>query len=299
MSSRGPLPRGVPEAGCRVMSKYEAPAKLNLSLLVSPPGSNGYHPIRSLVQTVQWCDVLDIALSGEGSDRLESDIEDNLVQRALAVAREFGDVPPLVMRLDKEIPVAAGLGGGSSDAAAALLAASELGALPSDRLVAAASRVGADVALFLTGGTVAVSGFGEEVQGVTPVGDFAVAVVVPDFGISTKEAYERWDLLEGPEGDAVADARLPPSLRGRMPMRNDLVPAALDLEPRLGDFMTDVGTVWGSAVCLTGSGSACFGYFATLDEAVDAASAVSHLARESRGVGLRPVGVSKRVHESG
>jgi 4-diphosphocytidyl-2-C-methyl-D-erythritol kinase len=281
------------------MTTYEAPAKLNLSLLVSAPGSNGYHPIRSLVQTVQWCDLLDVTLSEESSDQLESDIEDNLVSKALSVARELADVPPLSFRLDKQIPVAAGLGGGSSDAAATLLAASELGTLSSDSLVVAASLVGADVALFLTGGTVMVSGFGEEVEGVSPVRDFAVAVVVPGFGISTEEVYERWDLLEGPEGDAVPDALLPPSLRGGIPMRNDLVPAALDTEPRLGDFMADVRTVWGSAVCLTGSGSACFGYFATVEEAADAAAAVSDLAREGRGVGLRPVGVSKRVHESG
>jgi 4-diphosphocytidyl-2-C-methyl-D-erythritol kinase len=278
---------------------YEAPAKLNLSLLVSPPASSGYHPIQSLVQTVEWCDVLEVALGEEGSDRLESGIEDNLVSRALYVARELADVPPLAMRLDKEIPVAAGLGGGSSDAAAALRAAAELGALSGDALVAAASRVGADVSLFLTGGTVMVSGFGEVVEGVDPLGDFAVAVVVPGFGVSTKEVYGRWDLLDGPEGEAVPDSLLPPSLRGRMPVRNDLVPAVLDLEPRLGDFMADVSAVWGSAVCLTGSGSACFGYFATLAEAADAASAVSDLTYEGRGVSLRPVGVSKRVHERG
>jgi 4-diphosphocytidyl-2-C-methyl-D-erythritol kinase len=274
------------------MSRYEAPAKLNLSLLVSPPGSDGYHPIRSLVQTVEWYDVLDVTVSEGGSDHLESDIEDNLVMRALAVARELATVPPLAMRLDKEIPVAAGLGGGSSDAAAALSAASELGTLSSDMLAEAALRVGADVTMFLTGGTMLVTGFGEEVERVTPGRDFAVAVVVPDFGISTREVYRRWDLLEGPEGDAVPDALLPPSLRGRMPMRNDLVPAALATEPRLGDFMADVRAIWGSAVCLTGSGSACFGYFATLDEAGDAAAAVSGLTLEARGVGLRDHGVA-------
>jgi 4-diphosphocytidyl-2-C-methyl-D-erythritol kinase len=281
------------------MTTYETPAKLNLSLLVSPPESDGYHPIRSLVQTVQWCDVLDVTPSEEGSDRLVSDIEDNLVSRALTLARELGTVPPLELRLDKEIPVAAGLGGGSADAAAALLAASELGELSSDRLGEAASRIGADVTLFLTGGTVMVTGFGEEVQRVTPARGFAVAVVVPEFGISTKQVYQRWDRLGGPEGDLVSDASLPPSLRGRMPMRNDLVPAALDIEPRLGDFMADVRAVWGGPVCLTGSGSACFGYFATLDEATDAVAAVSALVREGRGVALRPVGVSKRVQETG
>lgn len=273
------------------MTVYEAPAKLNLSLLVSPPRSDGYHPLASLVQTIQWCDRLEVR-SGEGRDELDSEIEDNLVSRALAIAREFGSVPPLAVSLMKEIPVAAGLGGGSSDAAAALLAASDFGNVPGESLPAAASRVGADVSLFLNGGTVMMGGVGETIEASRPAENFAFAVVVPEFGLSTKEVYGRWDRLEGPEGDPVPDGLLPPSLRGRMPMRNDLLPAALDIEPLLGDFMADVSAAWGTTVCLTGSGSACFGYFSTLDEASDAASAVSGLVREGRGVELRERGVA-------
>jgi 4-diphosphocytidyl-2-C-methyl-D-erythritol kinase len=276
------------------VTTYEAPAKLNLSLLVAPPRSDGYHPLVSLVQTVDWCDQLEVE-AADGADEVESDIEDNLVTRALTLARGFGEVPPLRLRLEKKIPLGAGLGGGSSDAAATLLAASEFGDLARSDLPEVATRVGADVSLFLTGGTLMMTGMGERIEGVSPAQGFAVAVVVPEFGLSTKGVYERWDRLEGPEGDPVDDDRLPPSLRGRMPMRNDLLPAALDLEPLLGDFMADVRSVWGTPVCLTGSGSACFGYFATLDEAGEAASAVSGLAAEARGVGLRRVGVAKRV----
>lgn len=275
------------------MTMYEAPAKLNLSLLVSPPRSDGYHPLASLVQTIEWCDRLDVE-AGEGRDELESDIDDNLVTRALAVVREFGSVPPLSLSLDKEIPESAGLGGGSSDAAAALVAAADFGDVPRDSLPAAASRVGSDVSLFLTGGTLLMGGLGESVDQVRPASGFSVAVVSPEFGLSTQDVYARWDRLEGPQGDEVANGLLPPSLRDRMPMRNDLLPAALDVEPLLGDFMADVSAIWGTAVCLTGSGSACFGYFTALDEATDAASAVSHLTREGRGVELRDHGV-KRV----
>ena len=274
------------------MTSYEAPAKVNLSLLVSPPRSDGYHPIASLVQTVEWCDTLRVA-RGEGRDDLESEIEDNLVSRALAVVREFGSVPPLRVQLVKEIPIAAGLGGGSSDAAAALKAAADFGSVPTDSLPAAASRVGADVSLFLTGGTLMMGGVGDEIESVLPASGFAVAIVVPRFGLSTADVYRRWDELEGPEGRPLDDDRLPPSLRGRMPMRNDLLPAALSVEPALGDFMADVAAVWGSTVALTGSGSACFGYFPTLDEAEDAASAVTHLTDRGRGAALRPHGVAR------
>lgn len=276
------------------MSVYEAPAKLNLSLLVSPPRSDGYHPLDSLVQTIEWCDRLTVR-SGEGRDSLDSDIEDNLVDKALDSVREIAEVPPLALSLDKQIPVAAGMGGGSSDAAATLMAAAALTGISRSRIHEVATRVGADVAFFLDGGTAMMSGVGDEIEAVSPVEGFAVAVVVPDFGLLTREVYARWDALEGPEGDAVPDPRLPPSLRGRMPMRNDLLPAAVDLEPLLGDFIADVAAVWATTVCLTGSGTACFGYFASLDEAADAAAAVSDLAVDARGVALRDRGVAKRV----
>lgn len=275
------------------MTTYEAPAKLNLSLLVAPPRPDGYHPLESLVQTIEWCDQLLVDLVDDGEDTFEPEIEDNLVEQALAELRKTAQVPPLALELIKVIPVAAGLGGGSSDAAAALLAGSDYGDADRSDLPDVAHRVGADVTLFLTGGTLMMRGVGYDIENARLLDDFAVAVVIPDFGLSTKDVYQRWDTLEGPEGDPVSDERLPPSLRGGMPMRNDLLPAAVDLEPRLGDFMSDVSSVWGTTVCLTGSGSACFGYFATLDDAADAATAVSDLTREARGVALRPAGVTR------
>jgi 4-diphosphocytidyl-2-C-methyl-D-erythritol kinase len=280
------------------MTTYQAPAKLNLSLLLSPPRSDGYHPIESLVQTIEWCDLLEVE-PGEGGDDLAVDgeagvrVEDNLVLEALRAVRDTATVPALTMRLTKDIPVAAGLGGGSSDAAAALLACADLGMVSPSSLGSIAARVGADVSLFLTGGTLMMTGMGEEIEALRAADDFGVAVVVPEYAVSTGDAYSRWDDLEGPEGPAVPEERLPPSLRDGMPMRNDLLPAVLDLEPRLGDFIADVAAVWKTTVCLTGSGSACFGYFATVDEAADAAQAVSHLAVGARGLDLRPFGVRR------
>jgi 4-diphosphocytidyl-2-C-methyl-D-erythritol kinase len=245
------------------------------------------------VQTVEWCDLLDVEPGQEGTDSIETDIEDNIVERALAELRKKAEVPPLAITLDKQIPIAAGLGGGSSDAAAVLMAGAEQTGMSRSGLVDVATHVGSDVALFLTGGSMIIRGRGEQIETVEPLSKFAVAIVVPDFGLSTADVYQRWDALEGPVGDPVPDQRLPPTLRGGMPMRNDLLPAALDLEPRLGDFMADIGSIWGAPVCLTGSGSACFGYFATLDEATDAAFAVSNVVRESRGAGLRGHGVRR------
>lgn len=281
------------------MSTYEAPAKLNLSLHVSPP-RQGYHPLVSLVQTVEWCDRLEFS-EGEGSDDLEItgnalETEDNLVLRALAGARRVRDFPPQLVALHKELPVASGLGGGSSDAAAALMAAQGLSGLGDAELARVAAELGADVPLFITGGTLLMSGFGEQIEKTNPLEDVAFAIVVPDFGLGTADVYARWDTLEGPLGEPVPDEHLPPALRGDMPMRNDLLPAALDLEPRLGDFIADVRGVWGTSVSMTGSGSACFGYFANLDEASDAASAATNLCSVAIGVDLRDRGAA-RVRE--
>lgn len=281
------------------MRRYEAPAKLNLSLHVMPPADNGYHPLVSMVQTIEWVDLLEVSGSDEGSDSLvvvgsAVDAEENLVLKAVQAARNEFAVPPLGLALHKMLPVEAGLGGGSSDAAAALLAAGDAASWPGD-LEGIASGVGADVPLFLAGGTVMVGGFGERIERRRPLGDFAVAVVVPEFGLGTADVYARWDELEGPEVEPIPDEHLPPSLRGDMPMRNDLLPAALALAPQLGDFMADVSSLWNAPVSLTGSGSACFGYFASVDEASDAATATSHLCSVARGTVLRDHGVARET----
>lgn len=278
------------------MTTYEAPAKLNLSLLVNPPRSDGFHPLQSLVQTIAWCDHLTIE-EGEGEDTLEivgAEIGEgeNLVSKALEAVRARGSVPPLSLTLEKRIPIAAGLGGGSSDAAAVLRGVVDLGGLSESLAIEVAPAVGADVALFLTGGSLLMTGVGETIAAVEPLVGFSVAIGVPDFGLATADVYERWDKMEGPHGEAVANTSLPPQLRDGMPVRNDLLPAALDLEPRLGDFIADLGQLWGTAVSMTGSGSACFGYFGSAAEAEDAAATVDDLCDTAIGVELRAVGVA-------
>jgi len=278
------------------VTTYEAPAKLNLSLLVSSPRSDGLHPLESLVQTIAWCDRLSVE-EGEGEDTLEIagaeiDADENLVLKALEAARTRGFVPPLALSLEKHLPVAAGLGGGSSDAAAVLQAAIDMGILSGSLAIEVAPEVGADVALFLTGGSLLMTGAGETVAAVEPLEGFSMAIAVPGFGLVTADVYKRWDDIGGPRGEAVVAAGLPPQLRDGMPMHNDLLPAALDIEPRLGDFIADLRQTWGTAVSMTGSGSACFGYFESTAEAEDAASSAADLCDVSVGVGLRSHGVA-------
>jgi 4-diphosphocytidyl-2-C-methyl-D-erythritol kinase len=277
---------------------YESPAKLNLALLVGPPRSDGYHPIESLVQTIEWLDLVEVEEAEEESVVIEGvdiDPEDNLVTRALDAVRGRGKVPRIAIRVEKQIPTGAGLGGGSSNAAATLLAATETGGLPVRIASEVAPSLGADVPLFLVGGSLMVTGIGEMTEAFQPpMSSFAVAVAVPPVEMSTVEVYRRWDLMEGPSGETIDERQRPPGLRDGIPIRNDLTPAAIDIEPTLADFMADLRSKWGIPVTMTGSGSGFFGFFPDLGEATDAAGSVSPMCRAAVGAELRPKGVSRR-----
>jgi 4-diphosphocytidyl-2-C-methyl-D-erythritol kinase len=181
--------------------------------------------------------------------------------------------PPARLRLVKRIPAAAGLGGGSADAAATLmLAAAHLG-LTESEAAALAPGLGADVPFCLVGGSALVEGHGEIVITRPPARDFALAVAVPPFALATAAVYRRWDELGEPAGSAVDRRHLPDSLREEAPLVNDLLPAAADLVPELGDWIFDLRRHWGGPVMMSGSGPSLFAFFATIAEAEDAARA--------------------------
>lgn len=274
---------------------YEAPAKVNLSLLVGAPDRNGYHPLYSIVQTIEWTDRLEMGRAGE--DHLEvrgavlGDGGDNLVWKGLDALP--GARPHFEVVLEKRVAVAAGLGGGSSDAAAAMAAASELLGLPRSVARQAAPRVGADVTFLLGGGSAVMEGYGEKISRTGPFDDFVVAVVVPPFEMSTPEVYGRWDRLDRPVGKVHPPRWLPPSLRGGEPIRNDLTAAATSLRPELADWIHDLGGAWERPVALSGSGPTLFGFFGDLDEAESAVEGAPPAARSAMAVPLRPHGVSR------
>lgn len=277
------------------MPEWVAPAKLNLDLRVGALDRHGFHPLRSLVQTIEWCDRLVVEENEEdhlevrGADLPEGG--DNLVWRAveaLALARR----PRLHIRLVKAIPVAAGLGGGSSDAAATLRAVGDLLRLDGQRVTAAAQEVGADVPFLLSGGTARMEGHGERLTALEPLTGFAVGVAVPPFELATPDVYRRWDELGGPVGQELSGAALPPSLRRLDELRNDLTPAAASIRPDLEDWMADLAARWERPVMMTGSGPACFGFFVDPDEAADAAVAL-HDHRGARAADLRRNGPAR------
>lgn len=283
------------------MPDWEAPAKINLSLLVGPPDRSGFHPLRSLVQTVEWCDTITVEVA-DGEDRLVvrgADLptgSDNLVWKAVKALGDAVDGvrPPLDIVIEKRVAVAAGLGGGSSDAAAVLVALADIEGIDGSMLPPVAERIGADVPLFLVGGTCVIEGRGEVVTPRRPgLEGVGVAVVVPPFELSTADVYRTWDALAGPQGPVLGERGVPPVLRSEGPLRNDLYPAAVALRPELSDWRSELESRWGTAVAMSGSGPALFALFPTSEEAADAVAVAPVERRAAAAATTRSLGVAR------
>jgi 4-diphosphocytidyl-2-C-methyl-D-erythritol kinase len=245
-------------------------AKLNLVLHVGHPREDGLHPLCSLLASIDLADELTAEPSGSGSDTVQCEgvSGGNLAAEALAAfrARVDTDLPPLALTIDKRIPVAAGLGGGSADAAAALRIANELAGAPlaRDELLALAAGLGSDVPSQLVPGHAIVQGVGERVEP-TRLPAFT-AVLVPDAdGLSTGAVYAELDRLNGtrdrldPEPLRELASAEPADLAAALD--NDLQPAALSLRPGLESKLEALNAAGALGAAVSGSGPTCFGLF--------------------------------------
>jgi 4-diphosphocytidyl-2-C-methyl-D-erythritol kinase len=267
-------------------------AKVNLSLHVGA-GPGPRHPVSGLFQSIGWADRLSLETAEEdviaGEDgRPVIAGTDNLAWQAAVAVRDVAETElAMALTLGKEIPAAAGLGGGSADAAAALaLAGRRYGVGPHMRATLAAS-LGSDVPFCLAGGLAHVSGTGEVIEPLDPAGGYALALVVPPAEVSTAAVYAAWDRLDGPVGPPIGDNDLPPSLRGFGPLRNDLYPAAVAVAPEIDEWRAEMERRWGRPVVLTGSGPTLFAFF------VDAAEAAAAL--EAAPVGARALHATEPI----
>ncbi len=248
------------------------PAKVNLALRVLGRRDDGYHEIRTVFQAIDLSDTLlvrpagDITLSSDDPGVPED--ASNLVMRAARLLAEgFGVIAGAAMRLTKRIPIGGGMGGGSSDAAGALLALSELWGLglAVEGLTPLAARLGADVPFFLHGGTALGEGRGDRIAPRPFAGPLRFLLGVPPFGISTTEAYA-WadaDLTLAPKGVSVNRATA-----GKLSPGNDFHWGVNDLEvgvfercPALLAFRDGLLRGGASMALLSGSGSTVFGVF--------------------------------------
>ncbi len=255
-----------------------AHAKVNLNLVVQSTGGDGYHPIRSLALSVDMADRLGMSISDEDlfeCSAEELNHEDNLAWRALVAYRNRSLTHrPIALRLDKRLPIASGLGGGSADAAGALVLAKEYFSAEIDAELEIAADLGSDIVFCLQGGFAMLEGRGNDVKPIHPMpSDFALAVVTPPFSLSTGAVYRRWDELGEPVGPSIGGDDLPPSMRDYPPLRNDLYPAATSLEVGVAEWRDMLERAWSRPVFMTGSGPSFAGYFLDRDEANAAAAA--------------------------
>jgi 4-diphosphocytidyl-2-C-methyl-D-erythritol kinase len=285
------------------MSEWRAFAKLTLSLRVKGRRPDGFHELHALTVSVsEPHDELTINVGDFGtSSGVEITVAgpaavdvttgpDNLAARAAhALLEHTGGDARVRIALHKEIPAGAGLGGGSADAAAVLIALDHLLALgtPIDELAVIGASLGSDVPFCVRGGAAHMRGRGERIEPTT-VPSVHVLVVVPPFAISTPAVYRAWDELGGPES-----TRIVAGPAGVGPLRNDLEPAAERVAPLLTHFRAQLERATGTPAILAGSGSACAVLYEAESEAVAARArvAAADIARTCVVGVTRPTGV--------
>ncbi len=265
-----------------------APAKINLYLKVLRRRPDGYHELESVMQKLALADELSFRRQDAGIDLTCSDPslpvgEENLVWRAAQIFLEnTGLKGGIQIRLEKRIPVAAGLGGGSSDGAAVLVALTRLfaGDLNEDQLANLGLRLGADVPFFVRAAAAALArGIGERLSPVTGLTTGHLLLVNPGFAVSTRWVYENFALTSGgnpyilaPESGALTSGNSSPETLDfhtspSSSFVNDLEAVTIGRHPVIGEIKQDLLGFGARVALMSGSGPTVFGWFLRLSEA--------------------------------
>ncbi|HWH01118.1 MAG TPA: 4-(cytidine 5'-diphospho)-2-C-methyl-D-erythritol kinase [Pilimelia sp.] len=287
-----------PRAGAGPV-RVRVPAKINLHLGVGPLRADGYHEVSTVYHAISLYDeltarpgdTLSLTMGGEGTGELALDSSNLVIRAARALAARAGVPAHARLHLRKQIPLAAGLAGGSADAAAALVACDALWGtgLSREELAGLAAGLGADVPFLVHGGTALGTGRGEVISPVlTRPAGWHWVVAVAHGGLATPDVYRELDRLrdagaapppfdEAPDELLAALRQADPAVLGRA-MHNDLEPAARSLRPELGATL-DAGKAAGAlAGMVSGSGPTCVflardaGHAAELAAALDGAA---------------------------
>ena len=272
------------------------PAKVNLQLSVGPLRDDGYHDLVTVFHAVSLQDTItatsmadgsgiELTMVGEGAEGLPVD-EANLAYRAAELlASDAGIDPDVALHIDKAIPIAGGMAGGSADAAGTLVACDALWrtGYSRDRLAHLAAQLGSDVPFALYGGNAIGRGRGEEITPILGRGRFHWVFALADGGLSTPEVYGKCDELRGDQAvpEPAVTSELLQALRSgdaqalAGAMHNDLQAAALALRPQLRSLL-DSGLEFGAlAAIVSGSGPTCAFLVRDDEHALDVAVALT------------------------
>jgi 4-diphosphocytidyl-2-C-methyl-D-erythritol kinase len=263
-----------------------AHGKINLDLRVLGTRPDGFHELRTVFQAIALHDTIrcvprpgpfaiECATAGVPLDHT------NLIWRAAATLwrslRRGGQVRDIVVQVDKQIPLQAGLGGGSADAAATLVALTHLWRIPvkPSQLTDVAAHIGSDVPFFLSGGTALGLGRGEEIYPLADLPPHSIVLLIPGFGVSTSEAYGWYDS----ERELSRAPKEPQHVPGPWPSRaaqmiNDLEAPIAHHHPEIDQMKAALRRAGALAASMSGSGSTVFGLF---QKRRDATAAVERL----------------------
>ncbi|MFO7768451.1 MAG: 4-(cytidine 5'-diphospho)-2-C-methyl-D-erythritol kinase [bacterium] len=274
--------------------RLDAPAKINLGLRILRRREDGYHELETVLHTLAWGDEVHLERAGkitlemvpapdaprpETVAEIPSD-EQNLAWRAARALLDHAGLPGVGIRLVKRVPPGAGLGGGSSDAAAVLKGVDALygTGLPRKELACLASGLGADVPFFLEGGCALAEGKGDRLTPLPAADDTPVLLLLPDFSVDTAWAYGRadWALTrEAAYREYLPSDSGPVRVCIERGFENDLARGVVEVYPEVETLLGRLRGEGAVHVSMTGSGSAVYGLFDTVGRA---RTASRHLA---------------------
>lgn len=262
--------------------KLKAYAKINLGLDVIGVKPNGYHIVKMIMQNIGIYDELTFEKSKEGillkMDTLNLPNDgNNLIYKTTKLMKEEYDIQEgVIIHLKKKIPIAAGMAGGSSDAAAVIKGINQLFglSLTIDEMCKIGVRIGADVPYCIMGGTALAEGIGEELTALPDAPKATLLVAKPDINVSTKEVYEKLDTMElkfHPDIDGMVQSVLRQDLRGIVErMGNVLEFVTCSQYPVIDELKSFMESQGALKAMMSGSGPTVFGVFAEQEQAAKA-----------------------------
>lgn len=239
-----------------MMIRVPSPAKLNLFLHITGCRPNGYHELQSIFQLIDLCDWLEFEQTDDQQIQIEGlssvDLEQNLIYRAAQILQPYAKAPSgLIIRLEKNIPMGAGLGGGSSNAATTLIVLNQLWycGLNSEQLAELGVKLGADVPIFVHGRNAWAEGIGEHLTFID-LDQKQFIVLKPDCFISTQQLFSQKTLTRDTKSSKFCAYQIKPSDFG-----NNFEPVARSLYPEVDEAMQyldqfDVAKLTGTGACV-------------------------------------------------